>query len=201
LIAYYVGIKKRDSKYAFPLLLLFAIPFFTSYILRTLSWFTVLGNRGIINIVLQVLGIIDEPIGWLLYSQFAVNISLFATYIPFMIFPTWLAMTRIDDDLLRASADLGARPVQTTRYIILPVVTPGILIGAVFVFVGVLGESAVPVILGGGNVPMIGTTIDSAVGGLNLPIASAMSTTILFVAVIILIGWERLFSLKTIGEI
>ncbi|MEY7849592.1 ABC transporter permease [Natrarchaeobius sp. A-rgal3] len=200
-IAYYTGIRMRGSKYAFPLLLLFAVPFFVSYILRAMAWIGFLGNQGVFNSALMTLGITDGPIGWFLYSQFAVHVSLPASYIPFVVFPAWLAMARIGDETLSASADLGATPIQTIRHVVLPLSMPGIVIGAVFVFVGVLGESATPVILGGGNVGFVSSVIDNAVNSLNLPLASAISTVMLLMALLVLAIWERIFGLKIVGEI
>lgn len=200
-IAYYTGIKKRHSKYTFPLLLLFAIPFLTNYILRTLSWIAWLGSNGIINSVLGWVGVINEPLGWLLFSKFAVRVGLVASYLPFMIFPAWLAMRRIDDEVLQAGADLGATPLQNIRYIVLPLAMPGLVIGSVFVFVGVLGEAVAPVILGGGNITFIATVIDNAVSSFNIPLASAISVILLVLALALIGIWEYLFGLKKVGEI
>ncbi|MFB6268417.1 MAG: ABC transporter permease [Halobacterium sp.] len=200
-IAYYAGVRKRDSKYTFPLMLLFAIPFLTSYILRTLSWISFLGSDGVFNSVLMFVGVIDQPLGWLLYSTFAVRLGMLASYLPFMIFPAWLAMSRIDDELLQASADLGGSPLATIRHVVIPLSVPGLLIGAVFVFVGVLGESVVPVILGGGNISLIATIIDNAVNSARLPLASAISAVVLVFAVLLLLAWEYVYGLKTVGEI
>lgn len=200
-IAYYAGIRKRHSQYTFPLMLLFAIPFLTSYILRTLSWISFLGNDGVFNTVLMTFGVIGEPLGWLLYSKFAVRVGMLASYLPFMIFPAWLAMSRIDDELLHASADLGGSPLATIRHIVLPLSIPGLLIGSVFVFVGVLGESVVPVILGGGNISLIATIIDNAVNSARLPLASAISAIVLVFAIVLVLAWEYVFGLRTVGEI
>jgi ABC-type spermidine/putrescine transport system permease subunit I len=200
-LAYYTGIRMRGSRYTLPLLLLFAIPFITNYILRTLSWIAFLGRQGVVNTVLGAFGVINQPLDWLLFSDFAVHVSLIASYVPFLLFPTWLAMSRIDDDVLRASSDLGASPLQTIRYIVLPLSLPGIVIGAVFVFVGVLGESVVPTLLGGPNVTYVATAINNAVSSLNLPLASAISTVVMLVAATIVLLWERTFGLQSIGEI
>ena len=200
-IAYYAGIRKRHSKYTFPLMLLFAIPFLTSYILRTLSWISFLGSDGVFNTILMTAGVIGEPLGWLLYSRFAVRVGMLASYLPFMIFPAWLAMSRIEDEILHASADLGGSPLSTIRHIVLPLSIPGLLIGSVFVFVGVLGESVVPVILGGGNISLIATIIDNAVNSARLPLASAISAIVLMFAMVLVLAWEYVFGLKTVGEI
>lgn len=200
-IAYYTGIHMRDSDYTLPLLLLFAIPFITNYILRGLAWISFLGRGGVINSVLMSLSIVREPIQWLLYSDFAVHISLIASYIPYLLFPTWLAMNRIDEDVLQASTDLGASPFQTIRYIVLPLSMPGVAIGAVFVFVGVLGENTLTTLLGGPDVAYVATSINVAVSSLNLPLASAISSIVMVVATAILLVWERIFGLRSIGEI
>ncbi|SIR63050.1 putative spermidine/putrescine transport system permease protein/spermidine/putrescine transport system permease protein [Haladaptatus litoreus] len=200
-IAYYAGIRKRHSPYTFPLLLLFAIPFLTSYILRTLSWIAFLGSDGVINTVLMMVGLISEPLGWLLYSTFAVRLSLMASYLPFMIFPAWLAMSRIDDEILQASADIGGSPLATVRHIVLPLSLPGLVIGSVFVFVGVLGESVVPVVLGGGNISLVATVIDNAVNSLRLPLASAISAIVLLFAIGLVLVWDYVFGLDKVGEI
>jgi ABC-type spermidine/putrescine transport system permease subunit I len=200
-IAYYAGIRKRHSQYTFPVMLLFAIPFLTSYILRTLSWISFLGNDGVFNTVLVAVGLVNQPVGWLLYSEFAVRVGMLASYLPFMIFPAWLAMSRIDDTILHASADLGGSPLATIRHIVLPLSVPGLLIGSVFVFVGVLGESVVPVILGGGNISLIATIIDNAVNSARLPLASAISSIVLLFAISLVVAWEYVFGLKTVGEI
>ena len=200
-IAYYAGVRMRGSKYTFPLLLLFAVPFFVSPILRSMAWIGFLGDQGLINSVLLSVGIVDNPVGWFLYSHFAVHVSLPTTYVPFVVFPTWLAMARIDDATLSASADLGATPFQTIRHVVVPLAMPGIVIGAVFVFVGVLGESATAVILGGGHVGFIATVIDNSVNSLNIPLASAISTIMLLLAATVLLLWERVFGLKIVGEI
>lgn len=200
-LAYYTGIRMRGSNYTFPILLIFAIPFITNYIIRTLSWIGFLGREGVVNTVMMTLGIVNEPIGWLLYSDFAVHVSLIASYIPYLLFPTWLAMSRIDDDVLRASEDLGASPLQTIRYVVLPLAMPGVVIGAVFVFVGVLGENTVPTLLGGPNVTYVVSSVNNAVSGLNLPLASAISTVLMVVAGVILLVWERVFGLRSVGEI
>jgi len=200
-IAYYAGVRKRHSQYTFPVMLLFAIPFLTSYILRTLSWISFLGSDGVFNTILLTTGLVAEPVGWLLYSKFAVRVGMLASYLPFMIFPAWLAMSRIEDEILHASADLGGSPLATIRHIVLPLSIPGLLIGSVFVFVGVLGESVVPVILGGGNISLIATIIDNAVNSARLPLASAISAIVLLFAISLLLLWEYVFGLKTVGEI
>lgn len=200
IIAYFVGVKIRGSRYALPLLLLFAIPFLTSYLLRTLSWWLPLQNRGIINSILMNLRLINEPIP-LLFSEFAVHVGLLSSYLPFMIFPTWLAMSRIDTTVLAASADLGGKPMDTLFRVVIPLALPGMLIGCVFVFVGVLGDSVVPLLLGGPGNSLIAQQIDSAVAGQQYNLAGAIAAVILVMAFALILAWEKFFGLKRIGEI
>lgn len=203
-IAYFVGIRMRGSKYTLPLLLLFAVPFLTSYLLRTLSWYVVLQKFGLINATLQLIGATQEPVTWLLFSEFAVHVGLLSTYLPFMIFPIWLAMSRIDPNVLAASADLGGKPRDTLFRVVIPLTLPGILIGSIFVFVGVLGDSVVPQILGGptdGSGTLIASLIDKAVSGQQYPLAAAIASIILLLAIGLITGWERIFGLRKIGEI
>jgi len=203
-IAYFVGMKMRGSRYALPLLLLFAVPFLTSYLLRSLSWRVVLQTEGLINLILEGLGITSAPIKWLLFSEFAVHVGLLSTYLPFMVFPIWLAMSRIDQNVLAASADLGGKPRDTLFRVIIPLTLPGMLIGSIFVFVGVLGDSVVPKLLGGptdGSGKLVANLIDEAVSGAQYPLAAAMASVILLMAVGLIVGWEKIFGLKKIGEI
>jgi ABC-type spermidine/putrescine transport system permease subunit I len=203
-IAYFVGIKMRGSKYALPLLLLIAVPFLTSYLLRTLSWFIVLQNQGLVNTVLRGIGATSGPLPGLLFSEFSVHVGLLSTYLPFMIFPIWLAMSRIDQTVLAASADLGGRPRDTLFRIVVPLALPGILIGSIFVFVGVLGDSVVPEVLGGAtdsSRTMIANLIDKAVSGSQYPLAAAIASVILLMSVGLIWGWEKAFGLKKIGEV
>jgi len=203
-IAYFIGIKMRGSKYVLPLLLLFAVPFLTSYLLRTMSWYMVLQTHGLINTVLEAIGVIKDPIPGLLFSEFAVHVGLLSTYLPFMIFPIWLAMSRIDQTVLAASADLGGRPRDTLFRVVVPLTLPGILIGSIFVFVGVLGDSVVPEILGGAtdsSRTLIANLIDKSIGGQQYPLAAAIASVILVLAIGLIVGWEKAFGLRKIGEI
>jgi ABC-type spermidine/putrescine transport system permease subunit I len=203
-IAYFVGIRMRGSKYTLPLLLLFAVPFLTSYLLRTLSWYMVLGVEGLINTTLQATGLVRGEVTWLLFSEFAVHVGLLSTYLPFMVFPVWLAMSRIDRNVLAASADLGGRPRDTLFRVVIPLTLPGILIGCIFVFVGVLGDSVVPQLLGGSpdsSRILVAGLIDQAVSGQQYSLAAAMASVILFMAIGLILAWEKIFGLKKIGEV
>lgn len=199
-IAYFAGIKMRHSRYTLPILLLFAVPFLTNYLLRTLSWHMVLQTQGLVNSTLLFLGLINQPLR-LLFTEPAVHVGLLASYLPFAIFPIWLAMSRIDETVLAASADLGGRPHHTLFRVVIPLTLPGILIGAVFVFVGVLGDNVVPELLGGPGNSLIANMIDDAVIGSSYNVAGAIAAVILLLAFVLILLWERFYGLKRIGEI
>ena len=111
---------------------LLTIPFFVDPSSRTIIWRAILGKNGIINTVLMELGIIGEPMEWMLFSEFAVHFGMLAPYFPTMVFPIFLVVSLIDDHYLEASRDLGASKLHTLFYIILPLSLPGIVAGAVF---------------------------------------------------------------------
>lgn len=178
-------------------LLLFTIPFLVNYVIRTFSWSYLLGRTGPINSLLIATGVTDTPLDWLLYSDFAVLIGLLTSYVPFMIFPLWLALDGIDRRLIQASWLLGAGPARTFFRVTLPLSMPGVFAAIIFGFVGAFGDSAVPVILGGTGYQLIGNEITSTLDVLNYPLAAAMSTVVV-AAMLVLVGlWFGLFDLRS----
>lgn len=178
-------------------LMLFTIPFLVNYIIRTFSWSYLLGRTGPINSLLIATGVTDTPLDWLLYSDFAVLIGLLTSYVPFMIFPLWLALDGIDRRLIQASWLLGAGPARTFFRVTLPLSMPGVFAAIIFGFVGAFGDSAVPVILGGTGYQLIGNEITSTLDVLNYPLAAAMSTVVV-AAMLVLVGlWFGLFDLRS----
>ena len=178
-------------------LMLFTIPFLVNYVIRTFSWSYLLGRTGPVNWLLTAAGITDAPVDWLLYSDFAVVVGLFTSYMPFMVFPLWLALNGIDRRLIQASWLLGAGPLRTFFLVTLPLSMPGVFAAIIFGFVGSFGDSAVPVILGGTGYQLIGNEITSTLDVLNYPLAAAMSTVVV-VAMLALVGlWFGLFDLRS----
>lgn len=174
-------------------LMLFTIPFLVNYVIRTFSWSYLLSRTGPINSLLIAIGATNTPLDWLLYSDFAVLIGLLTSYVPFMIFPLWLALSGIDRQLIQASWLLGANPVRTFFHVTLPLSMPGVFAAIIFGFVGSFGDSTVPLILGGPGYQLIGNQITSTLDVLNYPLAAAMSTVVI-AAMLVLVGlWFRLF--------
>lgn len=178
-------------------LMLFTIPFLVNYVIRTFSWSYLLGRTGPVNWLLIAAGVTDAPVDWLLYSDFAVVVGLFTSYMPFMVFPLWLALNGIDRRLIQASWLLGAGPLRTFLRVTLPLSMPGVFAAIIFGFVGSFGDSAVPVILGGTGYQLIGNEITSTLDVLNYPLAAAMSTVVV-AAMLALVGlWFGLFDLRS----
>ena len=136
------------------------LPFWTSFLVRTYAWMFLLRDTGLINTVLQKLGLIHEPLP-LLYNDGAVILGLVYGYLPFMVLPLYATLERLDPTLLEAAADLGARPWQTLFRVIIPLSAPGIRAGAVLVFIPCLGAYLTPDLLGGGKTVMIGNLIQN----------------------------------------
>ena len=136
-IAYLVTLRVRpELTRAF--LFLFAVPFLVNYIVRTFAWADILSRTGFVNSLLLRIGLIEQPLDWLLFSDFAVYLGLVTAYMPFMIFPIWLSLSGIDRRLLEASWVLGAPPLATFWRVTLPLSLPGVFAAAIFGFVGVV---------------------------------------------------------------
>lgn len=200
-VAYFLA-RHAKEQHARTVLLLFAAPFVINYIIRTFSWTSVLDRTGPVNRVLLAFGVVHRPLDWLLYSDFAVVLGLVASYMPFMIYPLWLAIAGVERRLIEASWIVGAPPGETFLRVTLPLSMPGIFAAIIFGFVGSFGESAVPVILGGVGYEMMGNTITSALGVLNYPLAAAMSSVVLAVMVAFVLFWYVTFDVRTfLGKI
>ena len=200
-IAYMLALKASRQTTRL-LLLLFTIPFLVNHVIRTFSWSYLLSRSGPVNQVAIALGLADRPVDWLLYSDFAVFIGLLTSYMPFMVFPLWLALAGIDRRLVEASWLLGAPPLASFFRITLPLSLPGVFAAIIFGFVGSFGESAVPIILGGTGYQLMGNAITSTLDVLNYPLAAAMSSTVVVTMLLLLAVWYLLFDLRSfLGKI
>ena len=191
-IAY--GIVRADPTTKNILLLMVILPFWTSFLLRVYAWMGLLADQGTINSFLIWLGVIDEPFR-MLYSEFAVYIGIVYTYVPFMILPLYANMEKLDMTLHEAAADLGARPTTTFLTVTLPLTVPGIVAGALLVFIPATGEFVIPDLLGGGNVLMIGRLLYNEFNAnRDWPVASAVAIVLLVVLVVPMMIYQHLQS-------
>lgn len=193
--AAYLAAFRLQASAARAVLFLFAAPFLVNYIVRTFAWAGILSRQGVINNTLVTLGLIDQPLDWLLFSDFAVYLGLITAYMPFMIFPIWLSLTTIDRRFLEASWLLGTPPLATFRRVTLPLSLPGVCAALIFGLVGCFGEVAIPLILGGTGYQLLGNSITSAIDVLNYPLAAAMAMVAVLIMLALLLIWFRSFDL------
>ena len=152
------GCRSKTAKAT--IITLLTIPFFLDAASRIIIWRAILGTNGMINTALMSSGLVDEPVSWLLYSEFAVHFGMLGASFPTMVFPIFIIISLIDDSYLNASDDLGASPVQTLVFVILPMALPGILAGIIFTFVPLMAAYVEPQLLGGGFVDLLGNSVD-----------------------------------------
>jgi len=141
-----------------PLLFLVILPFWTSLLIRVYAWIAILQPTGLLNRALRALGLIDTPI-LLIYNDFSVILGLVYAYLPFMILPLYGSLAQLDENLVEAAADLGARPWRVFRAVVLPLSLPGIAAGALLVFIPAIGEFVIPDLLGGPRTLMVGKVL------------------------------------------
>lgn len=194
-IAYLIATRVKPA-YTRPVLFLFAVPFLVNYIVRTFAWADILARTGPVNRALIALGVTEQPLDWLLFSDFSVYLGLVTAYMPFMIFPIWLSLAGIDKRLLEASWILGEAPLATFWRVTLPLSLPGLLAAAIFGFVGVYGEVAVSLILGGLGYQLLGNVITSALDVLNYPLAAAVSSVGTGLMLLLIVLWYRFFDIR-----
>ena len=178
---------KRKNLY----LSLVILPFWTSFLVRTYAWMFLLRDTGLVNSMLQKLGIIHDPLP-LLYNDGAVILGLVYGYLPFMVLPLFGTLERLDRNLLEAAADLGARPWATLLRVVLPLSAPGIRAGVILVFIPCLGAYLTPDLLGGGKSVMIGNLIQNQfTTARDWPFGSAISLALMAVVMLLLIAFVR----------
>ena len=194
-IAYLVTVRVR-AELTRVFLFLFAAPFLVNYIVRTFAWADILARTGPVNRVLMGSGLVEGPVDWLLFSDFAVYLGLVTAYMPFMIFPIWLSLAGIDRRLLEASWMLGESRLTTFWRVTLPLSLPGLLAAAIFGFVGAFGEVAVSLILGGTGFQLLGNAITSALNVLNYPLAAAISSVATLLMLALILAWYRFFDIR-----
>ena len=153
-------IARAPESWRHRLLLLVMIPFWTSFLIRTYAWITILKSDGLLGGLLQYARLIEAPLD-ILYTPTAVIIGLVYAYLPFMILPIYGSAEKLDGALIEAAYDLGCGPLRTFREVILPLTKPGIYVGVLLVFVPAIGMFAITDLMGGARVPMIGNVIQN----------------------------------------
>lgn len=180
LIAYPMAyaIARADARYRGVLLMAVVLPFWTSFLIRVYAWMELLRDNGLVNHALERLGLIDAPLR-IINTDVAVYIGIVYAYLPFMILPLYATLERLDWRLLDAAADLGCRPFRAFLAITLPLSLPGMLVGALLVFIPVTGEFVIPELLGGPDTLMVGKVLwQEFFANRDWPVAAALAVLV-----------------------
>jgi putrescine transport system permease protein len=172
------AIARTPRRWQAVLVLLVALPFWTSLLIRIYSWMNILQREGPLNDALMALGIVREPPAWLA-TDTAIYIGIVYSYLPFMVLPLYAALEKLDESLLEAAADLGAPRWKVFWLVTIPLSSSGILAGVLLCFIPIVGEFVIPDLLGGSQLPMIGQTIwMEFFGNKDWPAASAVAVVL-----------------------
>jgi putative spermidine/putrescine transport system permease protein len=189
-------IKKPYWKSA--LLLLFIVPFWTSYLTRTITWIPMFGREGVVNQIVLRLGLRQEPLEFLLYSRYSMMVALWFLFIVFMIGPLYVSMQRIDEDIVSAAAVFGATPFRTFFLVVVPLTSPGLMAGSLFVVVLGLAEFFTERAIGGAQNPMLAGLIQRDIDGFQFAGASAIAVLLILITLIIVGALLRFFDIRRI---
>ena len=196
-VAYFLAFKVRKNPITW--LILLSLPFWTSYLLRVLAWKIMLGNSGIINSTLMELGFLEAPLEFLLYSRFAVVLTLAHGWAAFAILPIYVSLSKIDRSLLEAAADLGESPVRTFFRVTLPLSMPGVIVAAVIQFIPTVGDYITPMMVGGPRGIMFGQIIAAQFGAAyNWPLGAALTIMMMLTITLIVLAFIWLAQLGTV---
>jgi len=195
-IAYFLVFHVRSTAMQIVLCLLCTIPFWTSNVIRMISWIPLLGRNGLVNQGLLGLGLIDQPIDGLLYSEFSVVLAFVHLFTVFMIVPILNSMLRIDRSLIEAATDAGASGWQILWNVIVPLSKPGIVIGSIFVVTIVMGDFVTVGVMGGQQIASVGKVIQVQLSYLQFPAAAANAVILLAVVIMIIVALTRLVDIR-----
>ena len=196
-MAYFLAFRVTKNKLVW--LILITVPFWTSYLLRVFAWKVILGYNGVINSGLLSLGLIDQPLEFLLYNPASVTITLAHAWAAFAILPIYVSLEKIDRSLLEAATDLGDGPVRRFFRVTLPLSMPGTIAATLLVFIPTVGDYVTPTLVGGTSGIMIGNIIQSLFGKANnAPLGAAVSITSMLIITLLvcaflwLVGYGRM---------
>jgi putative spermidine/putrescine transport system permease protein len=196
-VAYYLALVVPDLRRKFALFIILLAPFFTSFLIRAIAWIPMMGREGFLNTALLNLGITSQPLDFLLFSDFAVRVAMIQLYLLFMVSPIFFSLSTIEPAILEAARDSGAGWWAILTEILLPLARPGIVIGAVFVFVLSMGEFATVRLIGGGKTSSVGLGIQNFVTYIQFPQAAAAASVLVLVTVL---GVAVLFRYGRVAE-
>lgn len=195
-VAYFLAFHVQSSAMQTMLFVLCTVPFWTSNVIRMISWVPLLGRNGLVNQTLVGMGLIDQPLEWLLFSDFSVVLAFVHLYTMFMIVPIFNSMMRIDRSLLEAAEDCGASTWQTLWQVIVPLCRTGIIIGSIFVITIVMGDFVTVGVMGGQQIASVGKIIQVQTSYLQFPLAAANAMILLLVVLMMIWALTRLVDIR-----
>jgi putative spermidine/putrescine transport system permease protein len=195
-IAYFLAFHVRSATTQMVLFLICTIPFWTSNVIRMVSWIPLLGRNGLVNDALMRTHIVDQPIEWLLYSPFSVSLAFTHLFTFFMVVPIFNSMMRIDKRLVEAAYDSGASSWQTLWNLIVPLSKPGIVIGSIFVVTIVMGDFITFGVMGGQQIASAGKVVEARLNALQFPPAAANAVILLAVTLLIIVALNRIVDIR-----
>ncbi len=182
-MAYFIA--TRPARWRLVLMVLVVLPFWTNFLIRTYAWMVLLNRQGPVNRLLEVLGLVDEPLT-LLNNEFAIVVGLTYAYLPLMVLPIFASLERLDVRLVEAARDLGSSRLVTFLTVTLPLTVPGVVAGCLFVFVPSFGNYIVPQLLGGGRKAMIGNLIEQQfLSARDWPFGSVLALAVMTVMMLL----------------
>ena len=195
-VAYFLAFHVQSPTWQTALFVLCTVPFWTSNVIRMISWVPLLGRNGLVNQTLMGMNLIETPIEWLLFSDFSVVLAFVHLYTMFRIVPIFNSMMRIDRRLLEAANDAGASGWQTLWNVVVPLSRTGILIGSIFIITIVMGDFLTIGVMGGQQIASIGKVIQVQTSYLQFPLAAANAMILLAIVLMIIWGLTRLVDIR-----
>ena len=191
---------RTKNRYKKILYMLVIVPFWTNSLIRVYGWRTFLGTNGWLNTALQFLHLTDGPLDFL-YNRGTTILGMVYCLLPFMILPLYTSIEKLDESLLEASADLGAKRTKTFLEVVLPLTSGGIFSGSIMIFIPCLGYFFISDILGGGNSDVIGNLIERQFqSGNNWPLGAALSIVLIVITLILVKLYQRMGgSMESLG--
>lgn len=196
LVAYFLTFHVRTMRWRIGLLLVCAIPFFTSNMIRMISWIPFLGREGILNGAVMATGLIREPLDFLLFSDFAVVVAYVHILTLMMVAPIVNAMAKIDHNLITAAQDAGATEWQIVRDIVIPLSKTGIALGSVLVLTQTIGDYFIVKVLSGGTSAGVVAGIGTQLAAFEYPPAAASSVVLLAFVIVLVVAIFRLVDVR-----
>jgi putative spermidine/putrescine transport system permease protein len=195
-VSYFLAFHVKSSGVQVVLFVLCTIPFWTSNVIRMIAWVPLLGRNGLVNDMLVSSGMVNQPVEWLLFSNFSVVLAFVHLFTTFMIVPIFNSMMRIDRSLLEAASDSGASGWQTLWNVIVPLCRTGIIIGSIFVITIVMGDFVTIGVMGGQQIASVGKIIQVQTSYLQFPLAAANAVVLLALVLMIIWALTRMVDIR-----